>query len=250
MKLRSMPPEHNVMVSRTIWCYVQYFGAQGVSLNKPRVTVTSLSFAKNQTLISELMDLNVAVTLPDPSIVRFSEDEVANFLSKSAAEIAIVGTEPINENVLKQNPQLKLIARYGVGLDNLDLPAIESRHVKIGWTAGVNKRAVSELAITFALGHIRKIFSSSSHMKNGKWLKDGGISLSACKVGIVGLGSVGSDFAELLKFFDCEIFYNDIVDKSELAQKLQIKYLNYHDLIKTCDIISFHVPTLGVQWPN
>ncbi len=73
--------------------------------------------------------------------------------------------------VLQQLDNVKIIAKYGVGLDNLDVSSAEELGITIGWTGGVNKRSASEQSLGFMLGLSRNLFFSSFLLKNGKWEK-------------------------------------------------------------------------------
>lgn len=174
---------------------------------------------------------------------RFTEESVTQFLAEAQADVAIIGLEPITESVLANCPNLKMISKYGVGLDSLDLDAMQSYGVRLGWTAGVNRRSVSELALTFALGHCRNTFCSIQNMRSGKWLKNGGRLLSNATFGIVGFGHVGSDLASLLTPFGCRILYTDVLDKRKEAAACGAESTTYEDLIRRSDIVSFHVPS-------
>ncbi|MBX9704481.1 MAG: hypothetical protein K2X39_10045, partial [Silvanigrellaceae bacterium] len=115
-------------------------------------------------------------------------------------------------------------------------------NIPLGCTPGINKRSVSELVLSYSLGHCRNVFASDYLMKQGIWEKNGGKLLSSTKFGIIGLGYIGSDLAALLKAFQCEVYYNDIEDKSQISEKLGVKFLSFHEILRKCDIISFHVP--------
>ena len=74
-------------------------------------------------------------------------------------------------------PNLKVIAKFGVGLDMIDLHALKKYGVKLGWTAGVNKRSVSELVISFAVALLHRAVFANSEVKNGKWYQVQGTSV-------------------------------------------------------------------------
>ncbi len=210
--------------------------------NDIRIAVSSPSFCKSPTLIQELKDLGYSCTL-NLEGVRFNEEELIDFINFNKATILIVGLEVLTRNVLTACPTLKLVAKYGVGLDNIDTDLLKEFGITLGWTGGVNRRSVSELALGFMLGHLRNITPSIINMKENKWTKNGGRELSDCTVGIVGFGNIGTDLAKLLGPFGCRIQYCDIIDRSEVARTLNATALSYEDLLRTSDVISFHVPS-------
>ena len=206
-----------------------------------RVAVSAASFVKNETLVTELRQLGVEVSLNTLGRVM-SKDELIQFWRECRPDAAIVGTETIDRAVLDAAPSLRLIAKYGVGLDNIDEAALTHRSVRLGWTGGVNKRAVAELVLAFALGHFRNASASVDLMRRGQWVKDGGVQLSNLRVGIVGFGHVGTDLAGLLRAFGSEVVCHDIVDKSREAAQLGARQVSYDELLKSSDMVTFHVP--------
>jgi D-3-phosphoglycerate dehydrogenase len=206
-----------------------------------RVAVSAASFVKNETLVTELRQLGVDVTLNSLGRVM-SRDELIQFWRESQPDAAIVGTEIVDRDILDAAPSLRLIAKYGVGLDNIDEAALAHRGVALGWTGGVNKRAVSELVLAFALGHFRNASASIELMRKGQWVKDGGVQLSDLRVGIVGFGHVGSDLARLLQTFGSDVFCHDVLDKSREAAQLGVKQVSYDELLAIADLVTFHVP--------
>ena len=207
-----------------------------------RVAITSNSFSNNEALIGELESLGVSVH-PKPTSDRLDEEAVIDFFREAEADMAIVGLEPITEHVLEECPDLKYVSKYGVGLDNIDVDALEAAGVGLGWSGGVNRRSVAELTLAFALGHMRNVFPSVAAMRRGVWKKDGGRQLSDATLGIVGLGNIGTDVAGLVRQFGTRVLYRDIVDKSATATELGLHERSYEALLEESDIISFHVPS-------
>lgn len=207
-----------------------------------KVAVSSPSFCSSSTLMKELQDIAGIQITANLDGIRFDENGLIAFLQKASAQVAIIGTEPVNKKVIRSCPTLKSICKYGVGMDNLDLEAMKEAGIHLGWSGGVNKRSVSELVLAFALGHARNVFYLVDNMQRGNWIKKGGFELSHCCVGIVGFGHIGTDVAKLLQPFGCSILIHDIVDKTLEAQKLGCKQVSYDELLSQADIITFHVP--------
>lgn len=205
------------------------------------LAIASPSFCKNKLLIDEAKTLAKNLRL-NSSGERLAEGELIKFILDSEADALIIGTDPLTETVLRATPKLKAIGKYGVGLDRVDLKAIESRNIFFGYEAGVNKRSVSELTLGYMLGHQRNIFKSLIRMQHAAWIKYGGSHLSEKTVGIVGFGHIGTDLAELLKPFNCKLLVHDILDKKVVAHQLNATQTSYQELLKNSDIISFHVP--------
>lgn len=204
-----------------------------------RTAVSSVSFSKSAALLAELRDSDFE---PTPNLAGrvLAGMELGRFLD--GHEAAVVGTEVVDASVLDLCPTLRYLAKYGVGLDNLDLGELRKRGIAVGVVPGVNKRAVAELTLGFMIGHCRNIFRTSSDMKKGLWIKDGGRDLSTAVVGIVGFGNIGTEVTKLLASFGTTVQFTDVVDKSVEGLRLGAKQVPYDDLLASSDIISFHVP--------
>lgn len=206
---------------------------------KPRIKVTSISFSRNPVLRSELLQAFPKAQFNETG-KRMDEPDVIEFLKDCDA--AIVGLEPVTRSVIDSLPEIQIYAKYGVGLDNLDLDCLKEKGVALGWTGGVNRRSVSELALLFMLALSRNVHQTSAAIREGRWQKDGGRLLSGRTIGIVGCGFVGTDLLSLLVPFDCRCLICDIEDKSAIAAKFQAKQVSYVELLSRADIVSFHVP--------
>ena len=210
-----------------------------------RVAVSAVSFVKNTSLVAELKNLGNSrgfdVILNETQRV-LDQKSLVGFFTQANADAAIVGTEIINGEVLAAAPSLQLIAKYGVGLDNLDEAELKRRGITLAWKAGVNKRSVSELVLALALGHFHKASAGIATMRQGQWIKDGGVQLSDLRVGIVGFGHVGSDLSEILRAFGSDVVVHDTLDKNAEAAALGARQVSYEDLLTTSDLITFHVP--------
>lgn len=205
------------------------------------VAVTSPSFSKHKTLVAEAALLADKVIVNDTGM-KWTEDSIVAWLNEHEADGVIVGTDPFHKNVIRNLKHVRAVGKYGVGCDNVDIEELKACGIYFGWEGGVNRRSVTELALAFMLGHCRNVFKTVDKMQQGQWDKNGGVQLSNKKIGIVGLGHIGTDLSRLLKAFGSEVFYCDIIDKSHIASELGITFLNYNDLIRQVDILSFHVP--------
>jgi D-3-phosphoglycerate dehydrogenase len=191
--------------------------------------------------MGELAQLGLPIHA-NPKGRELNEEELSNFLVESAAKVAIVGREIVSGNVLDQAKNLQFIAKYGVGLDNLDPLDLSRRGIELGWTGGVNRRAVAELVLGFATCHLRNIFVSVDRLRQGSWIKDGGRDLSAQTIGIIGYGCVGSEVAKIMGFLGCKIVYTDVLDRSLEAQAVAAQALPLEQLLRVADVVTLHVP--------
>jgi phosphoglycerate dehydrogenase-like enzyme len=208
-------------------------------VNNFQIAVTSVSFSKSPTLKEELLKVFPNSTFNNHG-QRLTGKNLVEFIKY--ADAAIVGVETIDESILKHASKIKIISKYGVGLDNIDQEELKRRDIRLGWVGGVNSRSVSELTLCFMLGLSRNVFSSGYKLKQTSWDKDGGSQLSEKTVGIIGCGHIGSDIIRLLSPFKCKILVRDILDKSNFIRDQGATEASLEEIVKQSDVISLHVP--------
>lgn len=203
------------------------------------VAVCSRSFTKNIYLKEKLKKKykyvyfnNTNKTLKGKDLVKFLKN----------ADKAIIGLEKIDQILIDQIPKLKVISKYGVGLNNIDLKYLKIKKIKFGWEPGVNKRSVSELALFNMINLRRKLFLNNQSISNYQWKQHVGSILTGSKIGIIGCGNIGKDLIHLLQPFNCKIFVNDIVNYNKFYKKYKIIKKSINELLKVSDIVSIHVP--------
>ncbi len=217
------------------------------------IVVTASSFLK----VPQLR-LALEAAFPQQKIIYVEEQKITSreILQEylQGAEAWLIGRETADAQILGNLPQLRVLAKYGVGLDNVDIASCARLGIRIAWEGGVNRDAVAEHSLGLMIALCRNIALGSRRLSQGQWWKNGGRSLSSMTVGIIGLGYVGTRLAELLQAFSCPILFHDILPKPEEAARLGAKQLNYREVLKLADVLSFHVPltpqTLGMLGPS
>jgi D-3-phosphoglycerate dehydrogenase len=205
----------------------------------PKIAVTSISFSKSAVLREQLLSV-FPNSIFNETGQRLSDGKLIEFINN--ADAAIVGIETINDSLLDHTPLLKIISKYGVGLDSIDQESLKRRNISLGWTEGVNRRSVAELTLCFMLGLCRNVFTSGFKLKNFEWIKNGGQQLSGKTVGIIGCGHIGSDVVRLLSPLACNLLVRDIADKSNFCRKQGALESSLTEVVEKSDIISLHVP--------
>ena len=203
------------------------------------VAVASRSFSKHPILRSKVLKIYPDAKFNDKGL-SLSGDSLVEFLS--GHEKAITALEVIDDSILSKLPNLKVIGKYGVGLDMIDLHAMKDRGVKLGWTGGVNKRSVSELVISFSIYLLHRVAFANAEVRNGEWYQVKGRQLSDCTFGIVGCGHIGKDLVKLLKPFGCNILAHDIIDFKEFYQENNITSVGLDELLQKSDVVTLHLP--------
>ena len=205
----------------------------------PRVAVTPPAFCKSQSLKTELLGHfpNAVFNEKDRYL---SGSDLVDFLTN--ADAALIGRDPINTELIRSLPKLRMISKYGVGLDNLDPEAWSRARIELRVTSGTNRRSVAELALGFMIGLCHNMSSGSEELKSGSWRREGGQELTGKSIGIIGCGNVGQELVRLLQPFQCKIWVRDIADRSGFCREFGAVETGFDEIIEEADIITLHVP--------
>jgi phosphoglycerate dehydrogenase-like enzyme len=204
-----------------------------------RVVVTSRSFSRHPVLRQELLARYPETTFNDDGL-KLVDAALLDFLR--GHDKAITALEILSDSVFAALPELKVISKYGVGLDMIDLDAMTKRGVKLGWTGGVNRRSVSELVISFAISLLRHVPAAHREVLGGTWRQHVGRQLSGKTVGIIGCGQVGKDLVGLLKPFGCDLLAHDIKDYPDFYAEHRVRAVGIKALLEEADVVTIHTP--------
>ncbi len=203
------------------------------------VAVCSRSFSRNKILRTELLLKYENVKFNDKGI-SLEGSELIKFLS--GYDKAIIALEKIDNSILSKLPDLKVISKYGVGLNNIDMNSLRKYKIRIGWKGGVNKRSVSELVLGFSINMLRQLNICNDFVKSGNFNQHIGRQLTGKTFGIIGCGNIGKDLVKLLQPFDAKLLVNDIINFDSFFKKYNVEYVKLSKLLTDSDIISLHVP--------
>jgi D-3-phosphoglycerate dehydrogenase len=169
---------------------------------------------------------------------KMTEAEVSELLSESRAEAIVAGVEPLTAAVFDANPQLRVVSRCGSGFDSVDVAAARERHVVLMRTPEAPAEAVAELTIGLAIGLLRRIAEADRNLRDGVWHALMGRALGRSRIGIAGLGHVGSRVARVATVLGAEVGYCDqAVDAPEFQ-----RFDNVHKLAEWTDVLTIHLP--------
>ncbi|NPB00723.1 MAG: 3-phosphoglycerate dehydrogenase [Crenarchaeota archaeon] len=161
-------------------------------------------------------------------------------------EVLIVRSRTkVDREVIDRARKLKIVARAGVGLDNIDVEYAKSRGIQVINTPEGPTESVAELTIGLMIAAARYITIFDRLVKEGKWPKGKyvGFELQGKTLGIIGLGRIGSRVAEIAKVIGMHIIAYDIADVRERAEKLGIELArSLEELLPKCDVVTLHVP--------
>ncbi|MBQ6394967.1 MAG: phosphoglycerate dehydrogenase [Atopobiaceae bacterium] len=168
------------------------------------------------------------------------------FMEKAKdAEGIILGVDDMSAPVLEQLPKLRVIARYGVGVDNIDLDYCKEHGIHVGRSIGSNSLSVAEHALAMMFCDAKNLYTTIRGIKAGGWDKPTGFELTGKTVGIVGFGAIGRHLARLCRGIGMNVMVYDVVEIPEdlvVEQGLTVATLD--EIIEQADFISIHVPLL------
>lgn len=208
----------------------------------PIILASPVAFCKNENLVNELKSEFSGVIINE-NLKRYSQEELVSVLGN--CDGAIIGLEKVNQELFEKCPKLKVISKYGVGLDNINFQDCDNYGIQVKFTPGVNKTSVAELTLSLMLGLMRNSYLTSNQLKEGIWNKSGGFDLTNKTIGIIGVGNVGKELVRFLSPFNCKLLVNDIRrDEEQLNfyQQHNLRECSTEEIYKYSDIISLHVP--------
>ena len=203
------------------------------------VAVSSHSFSKNPTLRRELVARHAHATFNETG-QPLKGDALIGLLR--GHDRAITGLEVLDDAVFGAVPELRIVSKYGVGLDTIDLAAARRHGVSVRWTPGVNRQAVAELTIALMIALCRSLVPLAHAIKSGGWTHPGGRQLSSACVGIIGCGHVGQEVARLCRAFGATVLAHDIRSYDAFYQQHAIAPLTLDALLASADLVTLHVP--------
>jgi D-3-phosphoglycerate dehydrogenase len=173
---------------------------------------------------------------------RFEEDEMIKILSQDVEGI-ICGDDRITKRVIDSSPKLRLIVKWGTGIDSIDKVYAESKGIKVLNTPNAFTIPVSESTIGLMLAILRGIEENNRLMHSGQWFKPKGFTLNELTIGIIGFGNIGSEVARKLSVFTSNILWYDIKSDEELTRlnrKFFGKRVDLKTLLNLADVITVH----------
>ena len=156
----------------------------------------------------------------------------------------IVGVDPLDAEVLAAAPKLRAIAKYGVGVDNIDMDYCKEHGVKVSRTVGANSEAVADYAMALMLAVARKVPEIDRKCRERNWGKITTRDVSHATLGLFGLGAIGRHVALRAKGFGMKVIAYDPFWPEDFAREQQIERADAQTIFQTADFISLHLPLL------
>ena len=152
----------------------------------------------------------------------------------------IAGLDEIDASVIAAADGLKVIARYGVGSDRVDVAAATQRGIVVTNTPGANSTAVAELTIGLMLALARRICQANQAVRSGQWPRISGVSLAGKTVGLVGFGSIGREVARRLSAFGCRVLVADPYVSPGVVSGCGAGLMSLDEILPVSDFVCLH----------
>lgn len=213
-----------------------------VDLKNCRILVTPTTFGKENPDIRSYLERQVKEVIYNTLGRPYTSEELRALITDVDGYIA--GLDLIDRSVFDKANKLRVISRYGVGCDNVDLEIAKEMGIIVTNTPGANAVSVAELTIGLLLSLARMIPSAVYATKAGEWPRLSGVTLKGKVIGLLGFGSIGKQVAQRLGGFECTILAYDPVPDNEFAEAHSVKFVSREEVVSESDFLSLHLPLL------
>ena len=170
---------------------------------------------------------------------KISETELLSIIEDFDGVIA--GDDPFTYKVFEKAKKLKVVSKWGTGIDSIDLDAARHFNIKICNTPNAFSHPVADTTLAFMLSFARRVIETDRQMKQGKWDKIKGHTLSEKTLGIIGLGNIGTQVAKRAHAFNMKILANDIKNIHPIIlEQYDIQMATKSEIYENADYITVH----------
>jgi D-3-phosphoglycerate dehydrogenase len=213
-----------------------------------KILVTPTSFKADSTgpgmnLLRQFAREHNGELVFNPTGKPLIEDELIPLIKDCEGYIA--GLDFVTEKVIDACTSLKVISRYGAGVDRVDLAAAKERGIAVCNTPGANAQAVADLTLALILCVARRIPMLDRKTKEGQWVRSNGIELYGKTIGILGLGAIGKGVAKRAQGFSMRVLAYDPFINRQYALENNIEVSGFEGVIGNADVICLHLPLTG-----
>ena len=205
-----------------------------------RVLVTPRSFAKTDRRPLELLEAAGCEVIRNPRGEILSREEMLALVRD--VDGIIVGVDPLDREVLQAAGRLRAIAKYGVGVDNIDMEYARERGIPVSVTRGANANAVADYAFALMLTAARGVSRADRACRQGRWERVSGLDVWGKTLGILGLGAIGRGVAARGRGFQMRGLAYDLYRDEAYAASQGIEYASLEEVLAQADFVSLHLP--------
>ena len=177
--------------------------------------------------------------VPGPFIRWSTEEELLE--SVTDCDAVLCTTDQFTERVFAAAPRLKIVSRFGVGYDTIDVEAATKHGVWVTITPGINHLAVADHTLALLLAVARQVVPLVNMVEAGGWDRPPGVELDGKTLGIIGFGSIGRQVARRAAGFGMRIIAHDIMEDAAAAAALGVTYASLDDLLAQSDFITLNL---------
>jgi D-3-phosphoglycerate dehydrogenase len=208
-----------------------------------KILITPRSFGKtNPELFERLRAAGLDIVRNDTGGI-FSAAQMREKIAPCQG--VILGVDPLDAGVLAAAPLLRAVARYGVGMDNIDLEVCKARGIAVSRTIGANSNAVADYAFSLMLALARKTALIDRRCREKDWGKITSIDMYGKTLGIIGFGAVGRCVARRAGGFSMRVLAHDPVFDARAAAELGVEEAGVEDVCREADFITLHTSLTG-----
>ena len=207
-----------------------------------KVLVTPRSYGKTDPTVFEMLEqAGLEVVRNDTGNIFTKEQMLKQIVD---CDGVIVGVDPLDKDVIAAASKLKAIAKYGTGVDNIDLDAAKARSIKVSVTTGANSDAVADCAFGMMLAMARKLLTIDTECRKKNWKKITTKDVSGATLGVVGMGAIGKLMIRRAQGFDMQVLAYDPFWDETFAKQYNVERVELDDIFRRSDFISLHVPLI------
>jgi len=216
--------------------------ARAGSTGAPRVLVTTPSFGQQSPRPWEaLVTAGLEACVPEGTHPLSATDLTAE-LVRTGADAVVVGLDAVDASVFAAVPALRVVAKHGVGVDNIDLEAARAAGVVVVNAPGSNSGAVADLALGAMLALARQLLPAHASMVAGRWERFPGVELTGRTLGLVGFGRIGQAVARRASGFDMDVVAYDPFVPTEVSDAAGVRRAGLEEVVTGADFVSLHLP--------
>jgi D-3-phosphoglycerate dehydrogenase len=205
-----------------------------------KILITPRSYGKHSDApLSLLRKKGVDVVINDTGSIM-PEERLRDAIC--GCDGVIIGVESLTADILAGNVSLKAIAKYGVGIDNIDVKYCEDHGIRVSVTTGANSDAVADYTFALMLALARKVNVIDAGCRNGDWRKITTSDVAHRRLGLLGLGAIGRGVAARARGFSMDISAYDIEWDGAWAENNGVRRVDIDEICRECDFISLHMP--------
>jgi D-3-phosphoglycerate dehydrogenase len=211
-----------------------------------RVVVGSRSFGQLSDVGVKLLNgAGFDVWRIPPEERPLDESKMVEIVARENPEVVVTGAEPITKQVLEAGPNLRMIMKHGVGVDNIDIQTATTLGILVANAPGTNTEAVADMTIAMMLALLRGVYNAVQSTKSGGWERFVGHDLGELTIGVVGTGKIGLAVIRRLGGFGSDVLAYDIVHNQDLLSHPKVRYVEMAELLQNSDVVTLHVPLVA-----